>query len=83
VYFVEKLAVYNHGVFYICEEKWEAEQVCDILAVNDIDDHHDWVVKKYIQLNMNHKNASVEEHHDIVYKTCRSESRKKLMVNDQ
>ena len=51
MYFIEKTAVYSHGVFWFGEDLKEAKKECDKLASEDVDAHHDYKVYKFGILN--------------------------------
>ena len=47
MYFVEKVGVYGHGVFWIGESVDLAIEVAKDLAEKDSDNYHDWTVYKF------------------------------------
>ena len=51
MYFVQKAAIYSHGVFWIGENLEEAKKECDRLALEDLDAHHTYTVYDFGILN--------------------------------
>ena len=43
-YVIVKQGVYGHGVYWVGTELEAAKKAADLLAENDIDDYHKWVV---------------------------------------
>ena len=46
-YYVEKIGVYAHGVFWIGTDVEEGRRMLYELADRDCDSHHDWVLKEF------------------------------------
>ena len=66
MYFIEKRAVYSHGVFWIGESLDDAKIECDRLAKIDCDDHHEYQVLKFGILNRDKMpNGSIGNHYDF------------------
>ena len=51
MYFIEKGAIYSHGIFWFGEDLDEAKKECDRLASQDIDAHHSYTVYEFGILN--------------------------------
>jgi hypothetical protein len=51
MYFIEKYAVYSHGVFWVGNDIDEAKAECDRLASIDVDSHHTYGVFEFGILN--------------------------------
>ena len=47
MYFVEKSAIYSHGVFWIGKSLQEAQSEAHKFALGDVDTHHDWNVYEF------------------------------------
>jgi len=47
IYFVQKEAIYSHGIYWIGFDYDEGIEVARRLARTDVDDHHDWVLYQY------------------------------------
>lgn len=47
-YFIEKVGIYGHGVYFITHDKNEAIERSKLLASNDIDDYHGYIVYEYV-----------------------------------
>lgn len=48
IYFIEKVGVYGHGVYFITHDKSEAIERARLLASNDRDNYHAYVVYEYV-----------------------------------
>lgn len=66
MFFVEKIGVYSHGVWWIGDSFEVARNECLKLASMDTDNYHKWLVKRFktqcIDL------ACVDPKHDIVFR---------------
>ena len=51
MYFIQKAAIYSHGVFWIGENLEEAKKECDRLGLEDLDAHHTYTVYEFGILN--------------------------------
>lgn len=50
IYYIVKSGVYDHGVFWIGQDVNLAINKAKEYASNDIDNHHLWVVRKYVEI---------------------------------
>jgi len=69
IYFLDKLGIYIHGVYWIGESLEEGIKEADLHAKRDRDDHHEWRVCKY-KYSPDAYNAELVEDglsHDVVY----------------
>jgi hypothetical protein len=53
IYFIQKVGAYYHGVFWIGTDEEEGHKEARRLAQADRDDHHGWVLYKYITVPNN------------------------------
>jgi hypothetical protein len=47
IYFIQKEAVYYHGIFWIGFDYNEGVVITNSMAHGDKDDHHNWVLYRY------------------------------------
>ena len=53
-YYIELIAVYGHGVFYITTDLKKAVKKCNKLAAKDCDSHHKWIVVEFDESRVNY-----------------------------
>jgi hypothetical protein len=69
-YFIEKMGVYAHGVFWIGKDLDEAKREADRLASVDSDAYHDWNVKLFDDHAC--ADANNDPTHRVIYKGVRT-----------
>lgn len=74
MYYVYKMGVYGHGVFWIGSKLSKAIEEADKAAENDSDEYHNWVVFRYRPKSLSKKSNVVcdgHEHHEQLYSVCK------------
>ena len=71
MYIVEKESCYLHGVFWIGSDLEEAKKKANEFAAHDSDDHHDWHVREFEEVELSL--ASEDAFHNTLYTTRKSE----------
>ena len=51
MYYLEKMGVYSHGVFWIGDDLEEGKRMADKAASSDLDDYHEWELRKFVPPN--------------------------------
>ena len=69
MYYLEKMGVYGHGIFWIGENIEEGKRMADKAARNDRDDYHDWELRKFVRPNeaTDFSMDAKDNGHEIVY----------------
>lgn len=71
IYYLEKSAVYLHGVFWVGSDLDEGKRQADLAASKDKDDHHRWNILKY-QEPSESTDYTTDNMDDVVYSTDHS-----------
>jgi hypothetical protein len=71
IYFLQKEGVYSHGIFWIGFDLEEGKHQADRAAARDEDDHHGWVLYRYVAPGQDAEYweypGSVADSHERVY----------------
>lgn len=51
MYYLEKMGVYSHGIFWIGTIKKEGIKQANLAAKSDRDDYHSWEVRKFTAIS--------------------------------
>lgn len=51
-FYLYKMGIYGHGVFWIGTDYEEGKRQADIHATQDRDDYHDWQIHEYNEGNL-------------------------------
>lgn len=68
IYYLAKVAVYEHGIFWIGSDKKEGIRQADIAAQADSDAHHDWELRVY-EVPDGNTDYESDPDHEVVYIT--------------
>jgi len=72
MFFVEKHAIYSHGIFWIGESLQEAQSEAHKFALGDVDKHHNWSVyefekQPYDAVTPYYSNSDADHRHIATY----------------
>jgi hypothetical protein len=75
IFFVEKIGVYNQGIFWIGHNKDAGLIEAQNFADNDVDDYHEWELKQFVEIDKTKKHCYLPEH--VVIATFRKKQGRK------
>jgi hypothetical protein len=68
MYFLYKMGVYGHGVFWIGDNLEEGKNAADTAASEDIDDYHEWELCEFTDAGCKYP---YDSDHPVVYRGVR------------
>jgi len=63
IYFLYKVGIKGHGVFWIGNDKTEGIRQADLCASADRDDYHDWELYEFVT----QQDCKIDHKHTLIY----------------